>query len=130
MATKTSKTKYTLEYIIKSPPHILYEFLTEPSELNQWFADHVDSNGRNYVFEWDGNTQTATVIDLAEDQMVRFHWDGAPKDEFFEFKIDVSEVSNETVLIITDFAEPKEMKDQQRLWDQQVLELKRHMGSI
>ena len=37
------------------------------------------------------------------------------KDEYFEFAIDRSEVTNQTILIIKDFAEKKDIKDQSQL---------------
>ena len=51
------------------------------------------------------------------------------KDEFFEFSIEQSSVTNETILRITDFADKYELKDQQLLWNSQVTELKHRIGS-
>ena len=41
----------------------------------------------------------------------------APKEEFFEFRIEKSEVTNHTILVIKDFADKKEIKDQSQLWE-------------
>jgi hypothetical protein len=51
------------------------------------------------------------------------------KDEFFEFSIERSEVTNQTILIVKDFAEKKEIKDQSQLWEYQVKELFHRLGS-
>ena len=40
-----------------------------------------------------------------------------------------SPVTNESILQILDFADKAEIKDQQRLWDSQVNELKHRIGS-
>jgi len=38
-------------------------------------------------------------------------------------------VTNETIFKITDFAEKNELKDAERLWNQQVNDLKHRIGS-
>jgi START-like superfamily domain len=53
----------------------------------------------------------------------------SPKDEYFEFSIETSEVTNLTILIINDFAEKKEIKDQSQLWETQVKELFHRLGN-
>ena len=53
----------------------------------------------------------------------------AEQEEFFEFRIEKSEVTNQTILVVKDFAEKKEVKDQSRLWDYQVKELFHRLGN-
>ena len=53
----------------------------------------------------------------------------APKEEYFEFSIEKSEITNQTILVIKDFAEKKEIKDQSMLWDYQVKDLFHRIGS-
>ena len=50
-------------------------------------------------------------------------------EECFEFKIAKTEISNQTILVISDFAEKSEIKDQTQLWDYQVKELLHRLGS-
>lgn len=122
--------KYVLEYVIKSSPGILYDFLSTPSGLAQWFAERVDSFQETFTFSWDGYPQKAKRIEKAENERIRFRWEGAPKEEYFEFKIQTTEITGDTVLLITDFGNPKEMKDITRLWDSQVHELKKRLGGL
>ncbi|MEY2899774.1 MAG: hypothetical protein RL138_1827 [Bacteroidota bacterium] len=124
------KKQYSLEYVVRSSPAILYEFLTEPSELALWFADHVDNHNGNYSFTWEGYTDHAELVSSDEDEYVRYRWDYQAKDEYFEFSIKKSDISQDTILTITDFADPKEMKDQQLLWDSQIKSLKKHIGGL
>ena len=51
------------------------------------------------------------------------------KDEYFEWRIQKSEVTNQTILMIKDFAEKKEIKDQSQLWEYQVKDLFHRLGS-
>ena len=51
------------------------------------------------------------------------------RSEFFEFRIEQSSITNETLLRITDFADKSELKDQEQLWTNQVNNLKHRIGS-
>jgi uncharacterized protein YndB with AHSA1/START domain len=131
MAVKTDKRKkYTLEYVVKSSPHILYEFLSEPTELSQWFADDVDSKGDAYQFVWEGNKQEAKLVEREENHFVKFRWITSPKSEYFEFRVEKSEITGDTILNITDFCDSSELKDMQMLWDSQVKELVHKLGAL
>jgi uncharacterized protein YndB with AHSA1/START domain len=125
----SKKQLFTLEYPVRCSPTILYEFLSSPSGLQEWFADKVDERDKVFSFSWNGTTDRAEVLETELDKFIRFHWTHAPKDEFFEFRIEKSEVTNQTVLIIKDFADKKEIKDQSLLWGSQVKDLFHRLGS-
>jgi hypothetical protein len=124
-----AKQLYTLEFPVRCSPVILYEFLASPAGLQEWFADRVDDRDNVFSFTWNGTIERAEVLEKEQDKFIRFHWLHAPKEEYFEFKIEKSEVTNQTILVIKDFAEKKEIKDQSRLWDYQVKELFHRLGS-
>ena len=124
-----AKQLYTLEFPVRCSPVILYEFLASPAGLQEWFADRVDDRDNVFSFTWNGTIERAEVMEKEQDKFIRFHWLHAPKEEYFEFKIEKSEVTNQTILVIKDFAEKKEIKDQSRLWDYQVKELFHRLGS-
>lgn len=124
-----ARKKYTLEYIIRSSPSILFEFLTQPSNLAQWFSDYCDSQDNIYIFGWNGSFQRAKQSEWVDDEWVKFHWEDSPKDEYFSFKVYKSEISNETILEVTDFADAKELKEQSFLWDKQIEDLKHAIGA-
>src|SRR5688500_9837692 len=125
----SKKTKYTLEYPVRCSPSILYEFLSTPAGLQEWFADKVDERDGVFSFSWNGTTEEAEVVESEENKFIRFHWLHAPKDEFFEFSIEKSEVTNLTILIVNDFADKKEIKDQSQLWETQVKDLFYRLGN-
>jgi len=124
-----AKQLYTLEFPVRCSPVILYEFLASPAGLQEWFADRVDDRDNVFSFTWNGTIERAEVMEKEQDKFIRFHWLTSPKEEYFEFKIEKSEVTNQTILVIKDFAEKKEIKDQTRLWDYQVKELFHRLGS-
>jgi hypothetical protein len=69
------------------------------------------------------------LIDSEDDKFVRFRWDYMGKEEYFEWRIEKSEVTNQTILVISDFADKKEIKDQSQLWEYQVKDLFHRLGS-
>jgi uncharacterized protein YndB with AHSA1/START domain len=125
----SKKQLFTLEYPVRCSPSILYEFLSTPAGLQEWFADKVDERENIFSFSWNGSTEKAEVMEGEEEKFVRFHWLSSPKEEYFEFRIEKSEVTNQTILVINDFADKKEIKDQSQLWDYQVKDLFHRIGS-
>lgn len=125
----SKKVLYTLEYPVRCSPAILYEFLLSPAGLQEWFADKVDEKDGIYTFSWNGSEDEAELLETEEEKFVRFRWTHAPKDEYFEFRIDKSEVTNQTILVIKDFADKKDIKDQSQLWGYQVKDLFHRLGN-
>ena len=125
----SKKVLYTLEYPVRCSPTILYDFLSTASGLQEWFADKVDDRDGIFTFGWNGTDDKAEVLEKEDNCYIRFHWLHAPKDEYFEFRIEKSEVTNQTILIIADFADKKEIKDQTQLWEYQVKDLFHRVGS-
>ncbi|MBK7147916.1 MAG: ATPase [Bacteroidetes bacterium] len=124
-----ARKQFTLEYIIHSSPAILFEFLAQPTNLAQWFSDYCDSQGDIFIFGWGGEFKRARQVELEDEDFVKYHWEDSNKGEYFSFKVYKSEISNETVLEVTDFAEQKEIKEQTFLWDKQIEDLKHALGA-
>jgi uncharacterized protein YndB with AHSA1/START domain len=125
----SKKTRYTLEYPVRCSPSILYEFLSTSTGLQEWFADKVEDQDGVFSFAWNGSEEEAEVVESEENKSIRFHWLNSPTDEYFEFSIEKSEVTNQTILVINDFADKKEIKDQSRLWETQVKDLFHRLGN-
>lgn len=128
MATKKKKMMYTVEVPIRCSPTILFEFLSTPIGLQEWFADRVDQRENVYYFNWSGSVDTAEVLENETNEYIRYRWSYYDEDEFFEFRIQQSPVTSETILQITDFAEKDEINDQEMLWQSQVNDLKHRLG--
>ena len=99
------RIKYNKEYSIRCSPTILYEFLITPAGLGEWFAEKVKQRETKFVFSWKGSEEYAELIAAEENEYVVFKWDWMEEDEYFEFRIEKSPVTNETILTITDFSE-------------------------
>lgn len=126
----SKKQLFTLEFPVRCSPSILYEFLATPAGLQEWFADKVDEWDNVYSFSWNGEKpDKAEVVEKEQDKFIRYHWLHSEKGEYFEFRIEKTEVSNQTVLLVKDFAEKSEIRDQSRLWEYQLKDLFHRIGS-
>ncbi|MBL7893573.1 MAG: SRPBCC domain-containing protein [Bacteroidia bacterium] len=109
---------------------LLYEFITSPSGLSEWFADDVNIRDGIYTFIWDGSQQQARLLALKEDAFVRYQWVDKTDGSYFEFRIQIDELTGDVSLMIVDFADSDEEKESSRLlWDAQVDKLMKTIGS-
>ncbi len=126
----SKKQLYTIEFPVRCSPAILWGFLSSPVGLQEWFADKVDEWEGVINFTWgSGTPEKAKVLDEEEEHFIKYQWLEGGKDEYFEFRITKTEISNQTILVITDFAEKNEIKDATQLWDYQIKELFHRLGS-
>ena len=123
--------KYSIEIPINSSVNVLYKRLSTPSGLAEWFADNVNLKNNVFTFFWDDSDQSAKILKKKSNNFVQFKWlDDEEKESFFEFKIQVDEMTSDVSLIITDFAEDEEDQEEQTmLWEQQIQNLKMAIGS-
>src|SRR5512133_3297546 len=97
----SKKQKFTLEYPVRCSPTILFEFLSTSNGLQEWFADKVDDKEDVFSFTWNGSTDKAEVVEKELDRFIRFHWLHAPTEEYFEFRSEKREVSNQNILVLS-----------------------------
>jgi uncharacterized protein YndB with AHSA1/START domain len=126
------KTKFELEFVFQASPQLLYQYLFTPSGLSEWFADNVNSRSDKYQFFWDDSEEEALLIKKKSNEFVRYRWlnDEEDQDEyFFEMRIQVDEITKDVSLIVTDFCDDDEEEDAKLLWDNQISDLKKVLGS-
>lgn len=126
----SKKKKIRLEFDIKASPALLYNYISTPSGLSQWFCKDVIVRNHNYIFKWDNQEEEneAEVIKEMPNKYVKFRWKNAHPDEFFEFEIIHDEITDDTALVVIDFIEPEEEKNIVQLWQNQVHDLKVLLG--
>ena len=100
-----NRVKLELEFVVKSSPNILFNYISTPSGLVEWFADDVNVKGKNYTFFWDGDENVAELLKKVNGKNVRFKWLDNPDDEYFEMEIQKDELTNDIALIVTDWAD-------------------------
>lgn len=125
----SDKIKFEIEFVIQSSPQLLYQYLSTPSGLSEWFADNVNSRGEIFNFMWDGSEEEAKLLKKKSDEFIKFTWSESEDDSFFEMRIIVDEITKDVSLFITDFAEEDEIDEAKMLWTNQVSDLKQVLGS-
>jgi len=126
------KIKLELEFPINSSPQLLYQYISSPSGLSEWFADNVNSRGEFYDFQWDEIIEKAKLSGKKTDEKIRFRWldeDGYDTEYYFELKIVQDELTKDVTLVIIDFAEQDDIEGHSLLWERQITDLKKVLGS-
>ena len=124
------RIKFELEYTLNSSPRLLFSRLSTPEGLSEWFAEDVSVDGDLFTFHWQRSEARARLSALKDNKLVRFEWLDRPDEDsnYFEFRINIDELTSDVALIITDFADPDEKEDAIYLWDTQISDLKRVLG--
>ena len=123
------KVKFELEFVIQSSPKLLYQYISTPSGLSEWFADNVNSRGEIFRFIWDESEEEAKLLKRKNDEFVRFTWAEEEDNSYFEMKIIVDDITSDVSLFITDFADEDEVEESKMLWQNQISSLKQVLGS-
>ena len=126
------KLKYQIEFELSSSPSLLFQYLSSPSGLSEWFADNVNSRGEYYSFVWDDSEEQARLASKKTDDKLKYMWvdeDKVDTGYYFEFKIEVDDITRDVSLIITDFAEEDELEESKQLWESQIDDLRHVIGS-
>ena len=123
--------KFEMEFVIHASSEMLYEFLSTPSGLSEWFCDDLNIRNGIYTFIWDDQLQQARLLKTVELQLVRFQWVDKTDGSYFEFRIQRDDLTNDISLIITDFADSVGDRESSKLlWNSQVEKLMHVIGSI
>lgn len=128
-----SKIRYELEVSITSSATLLWGYISTPSGLSEWFADNVNSRGEFFTFIWDDSEETARLYSKKSFEKIKFKWvdeDLKDTEYYFEIRILEDEITKDVSILIVDFAEPDEVEESKKLWENQISELKHVIGSI
>jgi uncharacterized protein YndB with AHSA1/START domain len=104
------KKPFSIEFDFHASPQLLFQYLSTPSGLSEWFADNVNSRGEDFTFIWDDGEEYAKLL-------------------YFEFVIQVDAITKDVSLIINDFAEEEEIEESKMFWDNSITALKQVLGS-
>ena len=125
----SDRIKFEMEFPIKVSQKLLFQYISTPSGLSEWFADNVNSRGKVFSFFWDGVEEKAELLSSKNNTYVKFKWLENDDDSFFEIKITVDEITKDVSLIIIDFADNDEVEEAKMLWESQISDLKSVIGS-
>ena len=128
----SKKKEFVIEYDFQSSPQLLFQYLSTAAGLSEGFSDDVNYRGDKYTFFWGDSEEYARVLSKKINEKIRFQWINGEDDEedyFFEFKIQMDEITKDVSLIITDYADEDELEEAKLLWDSLISDLKQVLGS-
>jgi len=125
------RIKYEMEFPIHASPSLLYQYISTPSGMQEWYADNVNSRGEFFTFIWEGSEEEAKLVSTKKTDYIRFQWmEDEDTDYYFELRIQVDEITKDVSIIVTDFAEEDEVEEGKMLWENMISELKHILGSV
>lgn len=127
------KVRYEIEFQLNSSPQLLYQYISTPSGLSEWFADNVNSRGEFFTFIWDDMEQKARLTSKKSGEKVKFRWvDDKDNDTdlYFELRILEDEITKDVSLVVVDYADQDEVDEAKLLWENQISDLKHVIGSV
>ena len=109
----SDRIKFEMEFPIKVSQKLLFQYISTPSGLSEWFADNVNSRGEIFIFIWDDSEESAKLLRKNNNEKIQF-----------------DEITKDVSLIVTDFAEDEEeVEESKLLWTNQISDLKKVLGS-
>ena len=131
-SVEMEKLKFQVEYPVNSSKGVLFTMFSTPSGLAEWFCDDVNIKQDVHTFVWDGSEESARIISKKREDFIKFRWiedEEAGIPSFFEFRIKIDDMTGDTAIVITDFAEEDEIESSKELWGAQVDRLKQILGA-
>jgi len=91
---------------------------------------NVNSRGELFTFMWDDSEEQAKRVSQKINERIRFKWlEEEDEKAFFEFKIQVDDLTSDVSLIITDFSDDDDVDESKMFWENKISELKRIIGA-
>jgi len=137
-----SKFEYNAEYEIRAAVKMVYPYISTPQGLEEWFADRVEVlNDKFLNIHWDNEQHVTKIVSQRNNSMIRYQFvesieeatsktRARKKDNnFLELKLNYSELTDTTYLVITDYSEMNDEEVLEELWDGLIETLREKLGS-
>jgi uncharacterized protein YndB with AHSA1/START domain len=124
------KYKFTTEYEFQASPKLLFEFISTPVGLSQWFCDKANENGNHHWnLIWDDTSHLAMQTHHKPGKLVRFQFESADAEEqndpaYLQFEIEKSELTRMAFLRVTDYSGMSNRQELEELWENLIANLK------
>ncbi len=117
-------------YPVPTSVNNLYGYVSRPVLMEDWLADEVDIEEENgeifYVFDMDGETYRAKLIDKVPNRILKLRWVEHPTKKGHNLIFQVSENKEEegySTLFIYDSCNQLKIKIIEQYWEKQVRKL-------
>ena len=94
-----TKQLFSIEYDFHASRQMLFQYLSTPSGLGEWFADDVNINNidKTLIFILDGDERIAVIDSIKNNRYVKFRFlneDEKPKEnDTLEFRLEINELT-------------------------------------
>ncbi len=129
------KVKVKIERELRSnSPNIIWNLISTDTGLAKWVADYVMEIDGTLTFRWGEEwshheIRRAQVVRRVRNEYVRLKWeDDTDKDAFLEFRMIYSELTDDYILCVTDFALADETDSLEMMWEQNFDRLRHSSG--
>lgn len=124
------KFKFTSEFEFQASPKILFEFISTPVGLSQWFCDKAnEGSDHHWTLVWDETNHPALLTHHKPQKLVRFQFDSLDAEDqadpsYLQFEIEKSELTRAAFLRVTDYSAMNNRQELEELWDNLIAHLK------
>ncbi|MBM3163934.1 MAG: SRPBCC domain-containing protein [Bacteroidetes bacterium] len=126
------KEKFVIQVLLKTSAKVLESKISTPAGLGEWFCEDVNEREGHYFFKWDNHEEKAALLAHKPFQFIRFKWSEDEEnnlDTFFEIATEKDALTSNITLVITDFSYPEDKDNSVMMWEQQIVKLRRLIGS-
>ncbi|MBA3364562.1 MAG: SRPBCC domain-containing protein [Actinobacteria bacterium] len=100
------ETEIRREIVLPAPPDEVWEALTDPERLAEWFANEVELDlrpGGEGIFRWDDGSERRAVVEVAEGpRRFTFDWGGEDEQEATRVDFTLEETAEGTRLTVVE----------------------------
>jgi uncharacterized protein YndB with AHSA1/START domain len=128
------KVKISIEHELNSNSEsIIWSLISTDGGLSKWLADNVIQEGNALSFTWGEEwshheKRKADIIDIVKNDRIKFKWTDDDDDDYWEIKMKKNELTNDYLLVITDFATEDEVESLKEIWDDNFEQLRQSTG--
>lgn len=129
-----AKYKFTKEYELRASPKMLFQYLSTPAGLSDWFAEEVNiDDQKQFNFIWDREDHLAKISAQRLNKSIKFEFVSKLAQEeqgaaYIEFRLEHNELTDSTFLKIIDYSEMDNDEDLTELWDGLLENLREKVG--
>lgn len=130
-----NKKKISIEHELKCrSERIIWPLISTPAGLAKWLADEVTAEGDTLTFVWGElwsrhEVRKAVVLSKTDFLSIRLRWeDEVNPDAYLELKIEKSDITDDFILVITDFAPVDDTDTLEDIWAANLERLHRSTG--
>lgn len=126
--------KFEKEYEFRASAKLLFQYISTPSGLADWFCDDVqfDNLSHKFNFIWDDSDHWAKLSVQKPNKHTKFEFEhnGAIGDEpaYLDFRLEANDMTQSVFLKVTDYSANTDHEELEELWDGLVHSLREVVG--